>query len=380
MAISVAGGVRPGKVIEIERRLYNQLIVGKQPVGSMLDELNSEIEESANKLDIERKALKLRIEKQVQERHIYLEVSSHLTHTVNNAVEHQMLNPLSIIESAGITESQILLLDLLLSPDLNLNRLRPIIEDNSWLCRDLINLINSPASRHRRPKNSDVQVTDIKLVLNYIGLENLRLLIPYFCLRNWLPAGNANLLWITRKLWRYSIMSAIAAQALAELHNKEPSLTYTCALMYQFATSIILNQSGQIFDKTWGTWLREASQSRDKQVYDAIMATDFPAESIFEQVMLHGHKLNWQLLNLLKFEDSAMTRILKELDHDYHFSELSADAAIVAKASCYAKVLLLEEQQLIDPQEKRIMFDYYEFSAQELLRLKAQNFRKLDLL
>ncbi|GGQ08493.1 HDOD domain-containing protein [Shewanella litoralis] len=380
MAISVAGGVRPGKVIEIERRLYNQLIVGKQVVGSMLDELNTEIEESANKLDIERKALKLRIEKQVQERNIYLEVSNHLTHTVNNAVEHQMAIPQSIIDSAGITESQILLLDLLLSPDLNLNRLRPIIEDNSWLCRDLINLINSPASRHRRPKNSDVQVTDIKLVINYIGLENLRLLIPYFCLRNWLPSGNANLLWITRKLWRYSIMSAIAAQALAELHDKEPSLTYTCALMYQFATSIILNQSGQIFEKTWGTWLREASQSRDKQVYDAIMATDFPAESVFEQVMQHGHTLNWQLLNLLKFEDSKMTRILKELDHDYHFSELSADAAIVAKASCYAKVLLLEEQQLIDPQEKRIMFDYYEFSAQELLRLKAQNFRKLDLL
>ena len=380
MAISVAGGVRPGKVIEIERRLYNQLIVGKQVVGSMLDELNTEIEESANKLDIERKALKLRIEKQVQERNIYLEVSNHLTHTVNNAVEHQMAIPQSIIDSAGITESQILLLDLLLSPDLNLNRLRPIIEDNSWLCRDLINLINSPASRHRRPKNSDVQVTDIKLVINYIGLENLRLLIPYFCLRNWLPSGNANLLWITRKLWRYSIMSAIAAQALAELHNKEPSLTYTCALMYQFATSIILKQSGQIFDKTWGTWLREASQSRDKQVYDAIMATDFPAESVFEQVMQHGHTLNWQLLNLLKFEDSKMTSVLKELDHDYHFSELSADAAIVAKASCYAKVLLLEEQQLIDQQEKRIMFDYYEFSPQELLRLKGQNFRKLDLL
>ncbi|GGB47176.1 HDOD domain-containing protein [Shewanella inventionis] len=380
MAISVAGGVRPGKVIEIERRLYHQLIVGKQPMSSMLDELNAEIEESANKLDIERQALKLRIEKQVQERQIYLEVSTHLTHTVNNTIEHQLAIPQLIIDSSGITESQILLLDLLLSSDLNLNRLRPIIEDNSWLCRDLINLINSPSSRHRRPKNSDVQVTDIKLVLNYIGLENLRLLIPYFCLRNWLPSGNTNLLWITRKLWRYSIMSAIAAQALAVLHNKEPSLTYTCSLMYQFSTSIMLSQSGRIFDKTWGTWLREASHSRDKQVYDAIMATDFPAESIFEQVMQHAHTLNWKLLNLLKFEDSSMTRVLKELDHDYHFSELSADAAIVAKASCYAKVLLLEEQQLIDPQEKRIMFDYYEFSAQELLRLKAQNFRKLDLL
>ena len=59
---------------------------------------------------------------------------------------------------------------------------------------------------------------------------------------------------------------------------------------------------------------------------------------------------------------------------------MSEDAAMVAKASCYAKVLLLEEQQQIDPQEKRIMFDYYQFSEQELIRLKGQNFRKLDLL
>ncbi|RPA35471.1 HDOD domain-containing protein [Shewanella vesiculosa] len=380
MAISIAGGVRPGKVIEIERRLYKQLIVGKHKVNVMPDEISEDLEENANKLDIERQALKLRIDKQAKEKQVYLEVSALLTHTVNNAIEHQLANPQMILEASAIGEGQILLLDLLLDPDLNINRLRPIIESISWLSRDLINLINSPASGHRRPKNSDVQVTDIKLVLNYIGIENLRLLIPYFCLRHWLPTGNANLLWITRKLWRYSMVSAIAAQTLAELHNKEPSLAYCCALMYQFATSIILSQSGHIFDKTWGTWLREASLSREKQVYDAIMATDFPAEAVLEQVLQHSHSLNWQLLSLLQFDDSAMTQVLKELDHDYHFTELSVDAAIVAKASCYAKVLLLEEQQQIDPQEKRIMFDYYQFSAQELIRLKGKNFRKLNLL
>lgn len=380
MAISIAGGVRPGKVIEIERRLYKQLIVGKHKVNAMPDEISEDLEENANKLDIEREALKLRIDKQAKEKQVYLEVSALLTHTVNNAIEHQLANPQMILEASAIGEGQILLLDLLLDPDLNINRLRPIIESISWLSRDLINLINSPASGHRRPKNSDVQVTDIKLVLNYIGIENLRLLIPYFCLRHWLPTGNANLLWITRKLWRYSMVSAIAAQTLAELHHKEPSLAYCCALMYQFATSIILSQSGHIFDKTWGTWLREASLSREKQVYDAIMATDFPAEAVLEQVLQHSHSLNWQLLSLLQFDDSAMTQVLKELDHDYHFTELSVDAAIVAKASCYAKVLLLEEQQQIDPQEKRIMFDYYQFSAQELIRLKGKNFRKLNLL
>jgi hypothetical protein len=72
--------------------------------------------------------------------------------------------------------------------------------------------------------------------------------------------------------------------------------------------------------------------------------------------------------------------LLRELDEQYCFSELSPQAQLVAKASCYAKVYLLEELQLITPQEKRVMFDYYEFSEQELARLKGQNFRRLDLL
>ncbi|MGL4448043.1 MAG: HDOD domain-containing protein, partial [Shewanella sp.] len=89
---------------------------------------------------------------------------------------------------------------------------------------------------------------------------------------------------------------------------------------------------------------------------------------------------NWQLLAQLKFEHHPLTRLLKELDHSLTYRQLSQEAALVARASCYAKVLLLEEMRQIEPQEKRIMFDYYELTDQELLQLKAQNYRKLTLL
>ena len=102
MAISIAGGVRPGKVIEIERRLYKQLIVGKHKVNAMPDEISEDLEENANKLDIERQALKLRIDKQAKEKQVYLEVSALLTHTVNNAIEHQLANPQMILEASAI--------------------------------------------------------------------------------------------------------------------------------------------------------------------------------------------------------------------------------------------------------------------------------------
>ena len=379
MAVSVAGGVRPGKLIEVERRLYQHLIVGKHKAAAMEDDINETLEADANKLDIERQAIQVRLDKQTKALAVFKAISNQLTETVNNSIEHKLASPDLLLTHSGVQEGQILLLDLLLDKDPNFGRIRPIISSISWLSRDFITLINSPASKHRRPKTSDVQVTDIKLILNYIGLENLRLLIPYFCSRHWLPSGHANLLWTTRKLWRYSMITAIAAQALAQLHNRPTHVSYTCALLYQLGTSVILSSSAKVFEKHWGNWLREASHSRDKEVYDAVMATEFPAEQIFNHVMEHGHHLNWQLLEQLEFSDSAITKVLKELDQDYHFSELSIDAAIVAKASCFAKIILLEEHQLLEPQERKVLLDYYEFTPQELIRLKAQNYRKLDL-
>ncbi|ARD23805.1 MULTISPECIES: HDOD domain-containing protein [Shewanella] len=379
MAVSVAGGVRPGKVIEVERRLYKQLIVGKEKLTQQFDDRDKQLEDDANKLEVERQAIKARMEEQAKAQQILARISQQLSKTVNNSLEHQINSPQQMLEQSGIEESQVLLLDLLLNKDPDLRRIRPLVENISWLYTDLVNLINSPASSHRRPQRSEVKVTDIKLVLNYIGIENLQAVIPYFCLRNWLPSGNANLIWITRKLWRYSMMSAIAAKALAVLHGKNVALVYSASLMKQLGSATILNSAARQFETTWGTWLRETSAKGDKTLYDAVMASEFPSMDVFEKVMSYGEQLNWQILDLLEFENSKLTKLLKELDFNYHFSEFSAESAIVAKASCYAKVLLLEESRLIDPQEKRIMFDYYEFTEQELIRLKAQNYRKLDL-
>lgn len=380
MAISVAGGVRPGKIIEIEHRLYQQLIVGKQKSNSMFDELDAELEADANKLAIEREAVLERLAKQIQAKQVFEEVSAQLINTVSNAVEHRLTSPEQVLTHSGINENQLLMLELLQAKNIDINRLRPLIEEQQWLVRDLINMVNSSSFRHRRPQRSDVQVTDIKLVINFIGIENIKLLIPYFCIRNWLPSGHANLLWTTRKLWRYSVVSAIAARALAKLHEQDGSFVYTCTLLSQLGPSVVLKNSAKLFEQTWGTWLREASGSRDKEVYDAVVATEFPAEKIYKLVLKHGNALNWQLLHHLNFEDSPMANVLAELDNNLSYKELSVEAAMVARANCYAKVVLLEELRKITPQERKMMFDYYELSEQEVIRLKGQNFRKLDII
>lgn len=175
MAVSVAGGVRPGKVIEVERRLYKQLIVGKEKLTQQFDDRDKQLEDDANKLEVERQAIKARMEEQAKAQQILARISQQLSKTVNNSLEHQINSPQQMLEQSGIEESQVLLLDLLLNKDPDLRRIRPLVENISWLYTDLVNLINSPASSHRRPQRSEVKVTDIKLVLNYIGIETYKL-------------------------------------------------------------------------------------------------------------------------------------------------------------------------------------------------------------
>ncbi|MCE9687014.1 HDOD domain-containing protein [Shewanella sp. AS16] len=380
MSISVTGGVRPEKIIAIEQRLYQQLLVAKMKSGTMQDEIDMELEADANKLDIEREAIQARLARQNQARAVFKAVSTQLSNRVNNAIEHHLAVPESVLAACGISAQQMLLLEMLQSQNLDLIRLRPVIAELDWLIRDLSNVLNSPSFRHQRQQRADVQVTDLKLVLNYIGIENLRILVPYFCLRHWLPSGNTHLLWTIRKLWRYSLATGIAAQALAKLHDGDEGLMYTCALLNQLGTSVVLSCSAGLYEKHWGEWLREAHKSKDKELYDAVMATPFPARALLEQVQSQGQRLNWLLPSLLNFSDSRLTLMLKELDESPSYAGLSADAALIARASCYAKVLMLEEMRQITPQEKRLMFDYYQLSEQEVLRLKGQNYRRVELL
>lgn len=381
MGKSVSGGVRPGIIVDIEHRLLKQLIVGKQTATtSMFDELDRELEGDANKLAIERDAIFERLSKQIQARQVFETVSAQLISTVNSTLDNQLASPEQLLPQSGLNESQMLMLEVLHQQNLDINRLRLIMNDLPWLCRDLSNIVNSPSFRQKRQQRSDVKVTDLKLVLNFIGIENLRQVIPYFCLRNWLPAANANLLWTTRKLWRYSMLTGIAAKALAKLNEQDVAFAYSCSLLYQLGTSVVLKNGAKVFETVWGNWLREASASRDKELYDAVLATEFPANNIYQQALQHAHKLNWQLPSLLDFTASPLTQVQIELDTHLAYSELSTYAALVARASCFAKVMMLEEMRLITPKEKCLMFDYYELSEQELLRLKGQNYRKLDLL
>jgi hypothetical protein len=104
------------------------------------------------------------------------------------------------------------ILELLSLRATSINRIQPLASSLPWLATDLINLVNKPQYR----KRADVQVSDARLALSFIGLDNLKLVMPTFILKHWLPDTTAPYGLMKRKLWNDSLSVALAASALAK--------------------------------------------------------------------------------------------------------------------------------------------------------------------
>lgn len=379
MVASVSGGLKPAPVAALEQQFLQQLIMGTPTNTPVWDDPEPELEAVAFKLEVEREAALLRIAKKQQNKQLAQQINSQLHMSLKTELANQLASAAVIQRQSPVSDKHLLLLELLNSPKLDLGSLRLAVASQTWLVQDLTNMVNSPVFGARRPQNSDLQVTDLKLVLGYIGLDNLRLLIPFYICRHWLPLGHASLLWINRKLWRYAQIQGVAARALAVLHEQDGALLYSLALMRQMGTSVILGIGATIFEQLRGNWLREASKARDKELYDAVAVSDFPAAEICQLVSEHCMQLNWQLPQWLGFADSELVSQLQVLQDRDGFAQMPLTSQLAAKASCYAQSLLLEEANQLSFRDKQLLYSYYAMSEQELIRLQGLNYRKLTL-
>ncbi|QSX34345.1 HDOD domain-containing protein [Shewanella avicenniae] len=376
MVASLVGGAKPSAINDIEQRFYKQLISGQQR-GAVSNPLDAELEAIAHKIAVEREAAIKRLEKKQQAQQLVAQLTEQLTKLLQAELGNRLSQPQLFLKDSAVSDKQLLLLELLNSPRVDLNRIRPIVAEIGWLGRDITAIVNSPSFMARRQQHSDTQVNDLKVALAYIGLDNLRAYIPYYVCRYWL-SQSPSLLWVSRKVWRYSQLQGIAARALAELHQQDPTLFYTIALMKQLGMSVMLSVSADVFEQLRHTWMRQALVERDSALHDALSVCEFPLDLVWPMIAEQSLALTWKLPESLGFADVKAVSILRELTEAKGVVALSDDAKIIAKSSCYAKCMLLDEGQQLSFNERQLMYRYYELSEQEAIRLSGQNFRKTE--
>lgn len=258
----------------------------------------------------------------------------------------------------------------------SINRITPLAKALPWLCTDLITLVNKPQYR----KRSDVQVTEPNLALSYIGLDNLKLVMPTFMLKHWLPTSTAPFPLMKRKLWNDSLSVALAAQLLAKEQGLDEFTAFTAGMLSNLGLLAVTRGFLNTYSELHNQELRAAYESKDKKLHDVLVGLDVTPELLLEQLLQRSSKVAADMVELMRFDRLQITEALFDLAYAININHMCPIAKLVTKAKTYIAFRSLAKEDLISAEEAKILLTAGHLSTKDIALLKKSDIDHIKLI
>lgn len=344
---------------------------------NVVDHQGSEQENRRRELlNVEKEAQQEKIVAAYGEEHFRSQVTNKFYKQVRTQVNKEFDNKTHLYHNIlCIEDAAPAILELLSLRATSINKIQSLATSLPWLATDLISLVNKPQYR----KRADVQVNDSKLALSYIGLDNLKLVMPTFILKHWLPNSTAPYGLMKRKLWNDSLSVALAANALAKDKKLNCYTAFTTGMLSNIGqlavTRCFLNTYNDMYKET----LRNAIEDKDKLLHNVLVKIDNSPELLLEQLVLRSSKLSADLIELMHFDRLPITEAMFDLAYNENIDDMSPIAQVVAKAKVYVNYRSLTKAHLINDDEVSILFDTVQLNEKEISLLNKSDIDHIKL-
>ncbi|MEW6984545.1 HDOD domain-containing protein [Colwelliaceae bacterium 6471] len=257
----------------------------------------------------------------------------------------------------------------------SINRITPLVKSLPWLASDVVNLVNKPQYR----KRADVQVTEPSLALSYIGLDNLKLVMPTFILKSWLPVSTAPYPLMKRKLWNDSLSVALASKVLAKAQGIDDFSAFTAGMLSNIGLLAVTRCFLNTFNEIHSTELRAAYDERDKKLHDILVQVNASPELLLEQLAVRSSKIAADLVEQMGFERLQITEALFDLAYGNNIRNMCPIAQIVAKAKAYVAFRSLAKEDLIAGNEAKSWLSAVKLTPNDINLLKKSDIDHIKL-
>ncbi len=327
-------------------------------------------------LSVEVKAQQEKIVAAHGEEHFRKQVMATFFAQVNKKVNEEFDNKAYLFNRIlNIEEAAPMILELLSLRATSINKIKPLATSLPWLATDLLSLVNKPQYR----KRADVQVNDAKLALSYLGIDNLKLVMPTFILKHWLPDSTAPFSLMKRKLWNDSLSIALASSALAEHAGINRYTAFTTAMLSNIGKLAVTRCFMATYDRMYKQELREAFNAKDKRLHNILTKIQHPPELLLEQIILRSSKLSAELIELMNFDRLMITEAMFDLAYAESLEKMCPTAQIVTKAKAYVSYRSLAKDDLITDDEKATLFKLVKLKSSELSLLNKSDIDHIKL-
>lgn len=267
------------------------------------------------------------------------------------------------------------ILEILSVKSASVNRITPLVKSLPWLCTELINLVNKPQYR----KRADIKVTDVSLALSYIGLDNLKVVIPTFFLKHWLPKSTSPHPLMKRKIWNDSLAVAMASGLLAKSKGLDEFTALTAGMLSNIGLLVVTKYFISSYANLYATELKTAYDNRDKKLHDAILEFNAAPELLLEQLLNRSTGVSTDLIKLMRFDRLQITETMCDLESKKDFNKMCAIAKTVTQAKAYVTYRNLAKEKLIDSSESKQLLTSVQLTKVDLTLLKNSNIDHIKL-
>ena len=314
--------------------------------------------------------------------HKYRAQASEQLHKVIETAIYKQLNDIdAVIKSTiGIEDSVATIIDILAVKSASVGRLEPLVNDLSWLGRELVTLVNLPYYRNQRSKNTSVKVDSPALALRYIGLNNLQLVIPTFAVRHWMPHSTEPFSLLKRRLRDSAMANAIAAQKIAQINNVNDIHAFTLGMLLDVGRIALVRLYLKTFEQVWQRKIQIAREENQKNLHTALL--ELQPDPLFLTTLLSNKSIavSAKVIDKMAFKYLPFKGVMQQLENGVDKGDTPLPLTeVMLKARCYSQYLNLKEHQLIEPDELATWFSYFKFTKTELKTLQTSNFTNLAI-
>lgn len=257
----------------------------------------------------------------------------------------------------------------------SINKIAPLVRALPWLADELVILVNKPQYR----KRADIQVTDPNLALSYVGLDNLKLVMPTFMLKHWLPVSTAPFSLMKRKLWNDSLSIALATQALAKAEGSDEFTAFAAGMLSNIGVLAVTRCFTQTYAEMHKLELKEAYNNRDKKLHDVLVEFDMSPELLQQQLIKRSAKVAADIVELMRFDRLNITESIFDIAYGTDISKMSSLAKLVIKAKAYVAFRSLAKEDLIEKDEAKRLLGTAKLTTADINLLKKSDIDHIKL-
>lgn len=377
----------PDKLPPINERFNNLLIaparvsqmMGRRSPGEVAFAQSEQGDARRRLLHVEKVAIKNKQLQAQSEASLLDRVNAELHQYVFELLKDEIDNTEVVLTSVlNLSHDVAPLLDILSVRATSISRIEPHAAALPWLYDDLMTVVNAPKFRRKDSKGKVIPVETLRTALSFIGIENLRLLLPAMILRRALPKITDPYPDIKNRILQFAQSTGLTMRALADDYDLPPHEAFTAGILSQLGRCAVSRLYFKAFEQAQIALLREAEIAKDTEQHGAMAKVQPSANYLIAMQQEFSEPLTARLLEILQFKRLRLALPFIEItENDQHPHDLTE---LYKKAKAYAAVRMLHQGKFLNKDEIPLALHKTGFVRSERDILKSTDIFQLPLI